>query len=101
MESSCSDASAAVGETDKELTWKPLPDFNEEFNIVSDKGAENPNEFPDNPDNFPEISENEDTNKEIRAILAESDTREDKSGTANSEKLENKSEELKPPSKDI
>ena len=101
VESSRSDASAAVGETDEELTWKPLPDFDEEFNIISDKGAENPDEFPDNPDDFPEISEDEETDKEIRAILAGSDTRGDKSDTADSEKSESKWEELKPPLKDV
>ena len=68
VEFSHSDDSAAVGETNEDLTWKPLHDFDEAFNIIPDKGV-------DYPDEFPEECEDKETDEEIRAILARSNTR--------------------------
>ena len=101
VESSHSDASAAAGETNEVLTWKPLPDFDEEFNIVSDKGADDPDAFPDNPDDFPEVSEDEETDEEIRAILAGPNASKYELNAANSENPESEWEELEPPPEDI
>ena len=76
VESSHSDDSAAIVETGEELTWIPLPDFDENLDVIGPiaraiRGTAD-EDFPPDPDD-----ESEESDPEIAAILAESSEKED------------------------